>query len=82
MAGSIALLLSAKGGANMPLGEVLRVFQTTAKPVVVNNNANAAPQTVTQQGAGLINVYNAVQATTIVSPTELILEDTVHFQGS
>jgi hypothetical protein len=35
---------------------------------------------VTQQGAGLINVFDAIHSTTIVSPGELILNDTAHFK--
>jgi len=38
-------------------------------------------QTVSQQGAGLINVFDAIYATTVVSPSELALNDTAHFKG-
>jgi hypothetical protein len=38
-------------------------------------------QTVTQQGAGLINVFDAIHATTIVLSGALILNDTAHFQN-
>ncbi|KAG5640018.1 hypothetical protein DXG03_001768, partial [Asterophora parasitica] len=45
-------------------------------------HTDAAPlQTVTQQGAGLINVYNALFATTSLSVGQLVLNDTAHFQS-
>jgi hypothetical protein len=34
-----------------------------------------------QLGAGLINVFDAVHATTMVLPGELILNDTTHFKS-
>jgi hypothetical protein len=37
--------------------------------------------TLSKAGAGLINVYKAIHSTTVVSPGELILNDTAHFQG-
>ncbi|KAJ7898396.1 subtilisin-like protease [Mycena leptocephala] len=38
-------------------------------------------QTVTQQGAGLVQVNDAIFGTTLLSRTELILNDTAHFAG-
>ena len=38
-------------------------------------------QTVTQQGAGLVDAFRAVHAEVLVSPTELITNDTAHFRG-
>lgn len=36
---------------------------------------------LTQQGAGLIDAYAAIHATTIISKGELILNDTANFVG-
>jgi len=38
-------------------------------------------QTVSQQGAELINVFGAIYATMVVWPSELLLNDTAHFEG-
>ncbi|PBK73462.1 pyrolysin [Armillaria solidipes] len=81
VAGCAALLLSAKG-KDPSIGKTARtLFETTATLVSSSHTDGDPWQTVTQQGAGLINVYNAVHSTTIVSPGELILNDTAHFQG-
>ncbi|PBK95398.1 pyrolysin [Armillaria gallica] len=81
VAGCAALLLSVKG-KDPSIGKTARtLFETTATLVSSSHTDGDPWQTVTQQGAGLINVYNAVHSTTIVSPGELILNDTANFQG-
>jgi subtilisin family serine protease len=79
VAGAAALLFEAKG-KTAEVGRTARtLFETTAK-YVPSNLTDADPlQTVTQQGAGLINVYDALHATTILSKGELILNDTASF---
>jgi hypothetical protein len=43
---------------------------------------DSAPlQTLSQAGAGLINVWNAIHYQSSVSPGELLLNDTTHFKG-
>ncbi|KAG6817490.1 hypothetical protein H0H87_008115 [Tephrocybe sp. NHM501043] len=80
VAGSAALLFSAKG-TSASVGKTARtLFETTAKRVPSSHTDGDPLQTVTQQGAGLINVYKAIHTTTTVSPGELILNDTAHFQ--
>ncbi|KAF8893560.1 subtilisin-like protease [Infundibulicybe gibba] len=80
VAGSAALLFSVKGNS-AAVGRTARtLFETTAQLVSSSHTDGDPLQTVTQQGAGLINVFNAIHATTIVSPGELILNDTAHFQ--
>jgi len=39
------------------------------------------PFRLTQQGAGLIDAYATIHPRTLVSPGELILNDTAHFKG-
>lgn len=80
LAGSAALLLSVKGNAPAVGKSARTLFETTAKPVSSSHTDGDPLQTVTQQGAGLINVYDAVHATTIVTPSQLILNDTAHFK--
>jgi hypothetical protein len=81
MAGVSALLFQAKGKSPQ-VGKTARtLFQSTAS-VIPSSKTDADPlQTATQQGAGLIQAYDAIFATTILSRGELILNDTTHFAG-
>lgn len=80
VAGSAALLFEAKGKKPEVGRSARTLFETTAK-YVPSNLTDADPlQTVTQQGAGLINVFDALHATTILSKGELILNDTANFK--
>ncbi|CAA7260648.1 unnamed protein product [Cyclocybe aegerita] len=79
VAGSAALLLEAKGKSKAVTDSARTLFQTTAKYVSSSKTDGDPLQTLTQQGAGLINVFDAIHADVIVSPGELILNDTVHF---
>ncbi|KAJ7026846.1 subtilisin-like protease [Mycena alexandri] len=82
MAGSAALLLSVKGKSAEVVATARSVFQSTANPLASSHTDGALVQTTTQQGAGLIQVYDALFATTIISPAELLLNDTAHFVGT
>jgi len=79
-AGAAALLLSAKGKTLSTAKGARTLFQTTSIMIPAAKN-DTGFETLSQAGAGLINVYNAIHATTIVSPGELILNDTAHFHG-
>ncbi|TFK18826.1 peptidase [Coprinopsis marcescibilis] len=79
IAGSAALALSVKG-ANPDNNRGIRtVLESTAQFVKGNDSESALFQTAIMQGAGLVDVYRAVHATTLVSPGELLLNDTTHF---
>ncbi|KAJ7497644.1 subtilisin-like protease [Mycena latifolia] len=81
MAGSAALLFAVKG-KSASVGKTARtLFQSTAQPISTSHTDGDPFQTATQQGAGLVQVFDALFATTILSPTELILNDTAHFAG-
>ncbi|KAM6501852.1 pyrolysin [Amanita muscaria] len=82
VAGSSALLLQAKGKNPLTATLARTFFETTAKSIPSGQNATDLQQTLTQQGSGLIQVYNAINYKTIVAPGELILNDTAHFHGS
>ncbi|CAF1329613.1 unnamed protein product, partial [Rotaria sp. Silwood1] len=58
--------------------EVVNLFQSNAKPVNIYKTLMLA--TTIQQGAGLVNAFQALTATTIISPSELALNDTVRRQ--
>ena len=80
-AGSAALLLQIKGKSADFARSIRTLLETTATPVPADHSDNPLLQTLTQQGAGLVNVFNAAHTTTIVSPGELLLNDTAHFEG-
>ncbi|KIM45535.1 hypothetical protein M413DRAFT_343058 [Hebeloma cylindrosporum] len=80
VAGSSALLLSVKGKSKAVTSAARTLFETTAQKVGSSKTDGDPLQTLTQQGAGLINVFNAIHSTTIVSPGELILNDTANFK--
>jgi hypothetical protein len=83
VAGSSALLLQVKGRRAAVALSARALFETTAKVVPSSNKASTSPlQTVAQQGAGLIQVHNALRYTTIVTPGEIILNDTARFHGT
>lgn len=81
LAGSAALLLQVKGKSAAVARGARDLFETTAQRVPSSHTDGEPLQTVTQQGAGLINVFDAIYAKTIVSPGELILNDTANFRS-
>lgn len=81
-AGSIALLLQAKGKDSHTLSLARTLFETTAKSIPLTQVNTGEQQTLSQQGSGLIQVYKAINTKTVVVPAELNLNDTAHFQGS
>ncbi|KAJ6559547.1 subtilisin-like protease [Mycena capillaripes] len=82
MAGSAALFLAVKGKSPSVAKSARTFFQATAKPISSSHTDGDPFQTATQQGAGLVQVYDAIFGTTTLSRTELILNDTAHFAGS
>ncbi|KAF9084359.1 hypothetical protein BGX27_003826 [Mortierella sp. AM989] len=79
VAGSHALYLQSK--KRKPHGDAVRkVFKNTA---TISSNAGSKTKTsATKQGAGLINVLNAVLTTTSITPDHIDLLDTVNFKKS
>lgn len=81
VAGSSALLFEAKGLTSDVARAARTLFETTANRVPSSKTDGDPWQSVTQQGAGLIDVFDALHSTIVVSPGELLLNDTTHFQG-
>ncbi|KAI8993986.1 subtilisin-like protease [Trametes punicea] len=80
IAGVSALLFGVKGTApEVGLG-ARTLFETTAQRVPSSHTDGDPLQTLTQQGAGLVNAFKAIHADVIVSPGELIANDTAHFK--
>lgn len=80
MAGVSALLFGVKGTAPEVGLTARTLFETTAQRVPSSHTDGDPLQTVTQQGAGLVDAFKAIHADVIVSPAELITNDTAHFQ--
>ncbi|KAF9526570.1 pyrolysin [Crepidotus variabilis] len=78
VAGVSALLLQVRGKTPVIAHGARTLFETTATYIPSDKTEKSPLQTVAQQGAGLINAYDAIYATTTVSPGELILNDTAH----
>lgn len=78
MAGSAALLLAAKSQNREIYRTARALFQTTAAAVPSSKTGSDPDQTLAQTGAGLVNVYNAIHYQTVVTPSELTLNDTTH----
>ncbi|KZV90011.1 subtilisin-like protease [Exidia glandulosa HHB12029] len=79
-AGAAALILQAKGKSAALAKNMRTLLETTAQTIASDKEDGAAPQTLSQQGAGLINVYNAINYKTSVSPGELLLNDTANWK--
>ncbi|KAJ3110894.1 hypothetical protein HDU96_006171 [Phlyctochytrium bullatum] len=73
-AGAIALLLEAKGVDKTSFELARTLLMNTAKPA--NIFRSPLVDSVARQGAGLINVYNAITTKTLVTPSALHLNDT------
>ncbi|KAH6897584.1 peptidase [Coprinopsis sp. MPI-PUGE-AT-0042] len=81
-AGAAALLLQHKGKGAATAKAARNLLETNARTIRSAHEETSLPETATQTGAGLINVYNSLFATTVVSPGELILNDTASFKGN
>ncbi|KAF9436084.1 hypothetical protein BGZ76_004868 [Entomortierella beljakovae] len=78
VAGAHALLYNAHN--KVLLGQDARkILMNTATPGKFAKHNEIAP--VAKQGAGLVNVKNAINTKTIFSPDKIELLDTVHFAG-
>ncbi|CAE6414623.1 unnamed protein product [Rhizoctonia solani] len=69
-------------GKNAETAKAARaIFQNAAIPVKQTTANNSMLETASHQGAGLINVYDAVKNTGSLLPAELLLNDTAYFKG-
>jgi subtilisin family serine protease len=72
VAGCIALLLEAKGKIGYDAAR--NALLSTSSPAV--RYSSALLDTVARQGAGLINIFNAITSKTVVTPASISLNDT------
>lgn len=80
VAGAAALVLQARGRSAAAVKGMRDLLSATARPVAAGKEEGALLQTLAQQGAGLIQVDLAIGTKTVVSPTQLLLNDTAHFK--
>ncbi|KAI9595022.1 peptidase S8/S53 domain-containing protein [Syncephalis fuscata] len=76
IAGSIALYLQAYGKTNVTAAHIREAFQNAGKPTVQSINKHWITSSVARQGAGMINVKQALISKTRVTPSRLALNDT------
>ena len=81
VAGTSALLIQKKGASKETSRAARDFLQTTAHAIPVSRNETSLLQTASVQGAGLIDAYNMVHYKTVVSPGQLLLNDTASFKG-
>lgn len=86
VAGVVALYLSANGGRQSGNGKIApaaitRMLQNAASPIpnTLEQQDQLAP--VAAQGAGLIQAYDAIHSDLEISVGQLLLNDTVNFEG-
>lgn len=74
VAGSVALYIKSEGSKRQPSSFVYEQFQNYALPVkVLNSDIVDSP---VRQGAGLVQVYDAITQKTHISPAEISFNDT------
>ncbi|ORZ28730.1 peptidase S8/S53 domain-containing protein, partial [Lobosporangium transversale] len=77
IAGAHALYMQAKG--SRPRGDRIRqVLKNTA--TIATNYGSKIKASAAKQGAGLVNVLNAITTTTSISPDHIDLLDSTHFK--
>ncbi|KAH7339260.1 peptidase S8/S53 domain-containing protein [Rhizoctonia solani] len=80
-AGSAALLLQTRGKTAATAKAARTIFQNSAIPVKQTILNTSMIETASHQGAGLLNVYDAIKNTGSLTPSELLLNDTAYFKG-
>ncbi|KAG8937484.1 hypothetical protein FRC00_005016, partial [Tulasnella sp. 408] len=81
-AGVAALILQKHGNSKKNALGMRDLLESTGEAVPFSNNSTEPLQTLARAGAGLLNAYNAVHSKTVVTPTELHLNDTAYGQKS
>ncbi|KAK8864273.1 hypothetical protein IAR55_001519 [Kwoniella newhampshirensis] len=77
-AGSAALYMAAKGVNNVSPKDVLAALETTAEPLAVSVS-DTTLESVAAQGAGRLNIAEAINSNVAISPSEILLNDTAYF---
>nr|XP_018263216.1 peptidase [Kwoniella dejecticola CBS 10117]OBR85374.1 peptidase [Kwoniella dejecticola CBS 10117] len=81
VAGSAALYINAKGGNNVSPDKVKAALQSTSD-YLRTSVSDQSIANVAVQGAGKVNIANAISPGLVVSPSEILLNDTNYFAGT
>ncbi|GAA5924678.1 hypothetical protein JCM10213_000413 [Rhodosporidiobolus nylandii] len=76
-AGALAVLLGARKSDKLTPAQAKSIFMTTNSLVPTNVGASSY-EPIVSQGAGVIDVNRAVAARTLFSPSQFLLNDTLH----
>lgn len=81
-AGMLALLRQVRGP--MDIESINNLFAATSKPQLFNDNTKFYDKlaSVAQQGAGLMQIYDAAFTKTLLQPSGLVFNDTKHYTPS
>ncbi|KAK1226550.1 hypothetical protein PQX77_010478 [Marasmius sp. AFHP31] len=82
LAGCAALYLQVRGKNADVARRARNFFESTSVMLPASHEENSMWQSVTAQGAGLVDAYAAAYAQSYVWPGELLLNDTEHFSGT
>ncbi|KAB5590080.1 Minor extracellular protease vpr protein [Ceratobasidium theobromae] len=82
VAGAAALLLQAHGKSPETVHAIRTILQNTAVPTKETKAPDSLTDTAAHQGAGLLQVYDAIKSASMMYPSELLLNDTSHFKNS
>ncbi|QRV96031.1 minor extracellular protease vpr protein [Ceratobasidium sp. AG-Ba] len=82
IAGAAALVLQVKGNTPDNARAVRTILQNTASYIPNSQDSKALLESAAHAGAGLVQVYDACYSTAMMSPAELLLNDTAKFAGS
>lgn len=80
VAGAIALIIEARGSRKLSPEKISWLLVSTASPAVFHDGQKKHPYLapVAQQGAGLLNAYDAEHATTLINTAGFSFNDTDH----
>jgi len=81
VAGVTALILQAKGRSTATAKSIRTLLQTTSATIASSAVDGALPNTLSQAGAGLVNVFNALNYKTELSVGQFILNDTANWKA-
>lgn len=80
VSGALALILSARKNDGLSVSQARALMMSTSVQAPSTYQGSSA-DTVTLQGAGVINAQRAVDMRTLVSPAQIMLNDTKYFNG-
>lgn len=78
VAGVAALVLNAKGKNFNTARGMKKLLQNTAGYVPSTQMDDSPLTTVAQQGGGMVNAYHAISVQSVISASEILLNDTAH----